>query len=177
MVYRLSPVPVKETLSSYESISAEAPDYEVESSLSHTLSNSLQLNHIQPPPPAAIRPSSRAWNPVDDQTLVSARAQGMNWIPIQQAYFPYKTPNACRKRHEQLMERRGSDDWDVLRLEALAKNYMGMRREIWSILAAQTGEKWHVVEVKASRPINLAFRFYEICAELISHPCSVCPKV
>jgi hypothetical protein len=102
----------------------------------------------QPPPLASIRPSSGAWNPQDDQTLMAARAQGMNWAPIQQAYFPSKTPNACRKRHERLMERRSADDWDGLKLENMAKNYMGMRREIWSGLAAQTGEKWNVVEQK-----------------------------
>jgi hypothetical protein len=102
----------------------------------------------QAPPLASIRPSSGAWNPQDDQTLMAARAQGMNWAPIQGAYFPSKTPNACRKRHERLMERRSADDWDGAKLEVLAKNYMGMRKEIWSGLAAQTGEKWNVVEHK-----------------------------
>jgi len=72
----------------------------------------------------------------------------MNWAPIQQTYFPSKTPNACRKRHERLMERRSADDWDGLKLENLAKNYMTMRREIWQGLATATGEKWNVVEAK-----------------------------
>ncbi len=99
-------------------------------------------------PQVSIRPSSGAWNPSDDQTLMAARAQGMNWAPIQQAYFPTKTPNACRKRHERLMERRNADDWDGMKLENMAKHYMSMRREIWSSLAAQTGEKWNVVEQK-----------------------------
>jgi hypothetical protein len=102
----------------------------------------------QAAPLSSIRPSSGAWNPTDDQTLMAARAQGMNWQPIQQSYFPSKTPNACRNRHERLMERRSADDWDSIRLETLAKNYMGMRREIWQGLAAQTGEKWNVVEHK-----------------------------
>ena len=108
----------------------------------------------QAPPLASIRPSSGAWNPQDDQTLMAARAQGMNWAPIQQSYFPSKTPNACRKRHERLMERRSADDWDGLKLETMAKNYMGMRREIWSGLAAQTGEKWNVVEQKVLSPFQ-----------------------
>ncbi|KAE8445720.1 hypothetical protein EG329_012899 [Mollisiaceae sp. DMI_Dod_QoI] len=99
-------------------------------------------------PQVSIRPSSGAWNPQDDQTLMAARAQGMNWAPIQQAYFPSKTPNACRKRHERLMERRSADDWDGMKLENMAKHYMAMRREIWTPLAAQTGEKWSVVEQK-----------------------------
>jgi hypothetical protein len=116
------------------------------------LSTPQYTQMAQAPPLASIRPSSGAWNPQDDQTLMAARAQGMNWAPIQQAYFPSKTPNACRKRHERLMERRSADDWDGLKLESLAKNYMGMRREIWSGLAAETGEKWNVVEQKVLLP-------------------------
>lgn len=46
------------------------------------------------------------------------------------------------------MERRSADDWDGLKLETLAKNYMMMRREIWSGLANACGEKWNVVEAK-----------------------------
>ncbi|KAJ5041600.1 uncharacterized protein L3040_005180 [Drepanopeziza brunnea f. sp. 'multigermtubi'] len=101
-----------------------------------------------PQAPVPIRASSGAWTPADDQTLMAARAQGLNWAPIQTTYFPSKTPNACRKRHERLMERRSADDWDGLKLENLAKHYMVMRREIWASLAAQTGEKWNVVEQK-----------------------------
>jgi len=107
-----------------------------------------QQQYQQISTPMPIRASSGAWNPAEDQTLMAARAQGMNWAPIQQAYFPTKTPNACRKRHERLMERRSADDWDAIKLENLAKTYIGMRREIWSGLAAQTGEKWNVVEQK-----------------------------
>ncbi|KAG9229316.1 hypothetical protein BJ875DRAFT_202391 [Amylocarpus encephaloides] len=102
----------------------------------------------QAAPLTSLRPSSGAWNPTDDQTLMAARSSGMNWAPIQQTYFPSKTPNACRKRHERLMERRSADDWDGMKLETLAKNYMNMRREIWSGLADATGEKWSVVEQK-----------------------------
>ncbi|TAQ87031.1 hypothetical protein B7494_g4670 [Chlorociboria aeruginascens] len=104
----------------------------------------------QPVPAAitSIRPSSGAWNPNDDQTLMAARAQGMNWAPIQQAYFPSKTPNACRKRHERLMERRSADDWDVLKLEELGKEYMELRESTWKPLAQRMGQKWNVIEQK-----------------------------
>lgn len=122
--------------------------YQTGGPVQHPLSSTSYASPLPPAPVSSIRPSSGAWNPADDQTLMAARAQGMNWAPIQQAYFPSKTPNACRKRHERLMERRSADDWDGLKLENLAKNYMGMRREIWSGLAAQTGEKWNVVEQK-----------------------------
>ncbi|KAF5878072.1 putative myb family transcription factor protein [Botrytis fragariae] len=100
------------------------------------------------PMPPSIRPSSGAWTPIDDRTLIAARKQGLNWQPIQATYFPNKSANACRKRHERLMERKSSDDWDNVKSETLAKHYMDMRKEIWSGLAAATGEKWTVVEQK-----------------------------
>ncbi|EGR48275.1 uncharacterized protein TRIREDRAFT_4124 [Trichoderma reesei QM6a] len=98
--------------------------------------------------PSQHRPSSGAWNPQDDQQLLQARMQGLNWNQIRDQYFQSKTPNACRKRHERLMERRGADDWDARKMQTLAKEYMSMRKEIWSGLAARTGEKWSVVEAK-----------------------------
>ncbi|PNY22492.1 Uncharacterized protein TCAP_07108 [Tolypocladium capitatum] len=99
-------------------------------------------------PPEHHRASSGAWSQQDDQQLVTARMQGLNWGQIKDAFFPSKTANACRKRHERLMERKGSDEWDNRKLQRLAKEYMGMRKEIWSGLAARTGEKWNVVEQK-----------------------------
>ncbi|KAG4217620.1 hypothetical protein PC116_g33900, partial [Phytophthora cactorum] len=98
--------------------------------------------------PLPNRPSSGAWTVQDDQNLLAARQQGLNWAQIQSSYFPNKSPNACRKRHERLMERKGADDWDNRKLERLAKEYMSMRKEIWQPLAARTGEKWIVVEAK-----------------------------
>ena len=50
------------------------------------------------------------------------------------------------------MERRGQDDFDARRMERLAREYMGMRREIWQGLAARTGEKWNVVEARVRKP-------------------------
>ncbi|RCI13496.1 hypothetical protein L249_5595 [Ophiocordyceps polyrhachis-furcata BCC 54312] len=101
-----------------------------------------------PLPPSQHRASSGAWSPQNDHQLVAARMQGLNWGQIKDAYFPSKTANACRKRHERLMERRGAEDWDHRKLQRLAKEYMSMRREIWSGLAARTGERWNVVEYK-----------------------------
>ncbi|KAJ2902812.1 myb family transcription factor [Zalerion maritima] len=94
------------------------------------------------------RASSGAWSGQDDQTLLAARAQGLNWSQIQATYFPSKTSNACRKRHERLMERKGADDFDARRFQLVAKEYMNMRKEIWQGLAQRTGEKWNVVEAK-----------------------------
>jgi hypothetical protein len=100
--------------------------------------------------PAQHRASSGAWTANEDQTLLAARQAGQNWTQIQAAYFATKTPNACRKRHERLMERRGADDWDTRKMEQIAKEYMAMRKEIWAPLALRTGQKWHVVEQKVN---------------------------
>ncbi|KAK3939991.1 hypothetical protein QBC46DRAFT_137167 [Diplogelasinospora grovesii] len=101
-----------------------------------------------PPLPAQHRASSGAWNPDDDQALLQLRAMGKNWNQIQREAFPSKTGNACRKRHERLMERRGQNDFDNRKLERLSKEYMSMRKEIWQPLAARCGEKWNVVEAQ-----------------------------
>ncbi|MCJ1383515.1 hypothetical protein MMC17_006629 [Xylographa soralifera] len=93
------------------------------------------------------RPSS-AWTYEDDELLILSRAQGMNWAPIANTHFPNKTPNACRKRHERLMEMRNSEKWDGVRLEDLARFYVETRESMWTILAAKVGEKWQHVETK-----------------------------
>ncbi|KAL2110838.1 hypothetical protein VUR80DRAFT_665 [Thermomyces stellatus] len=94
------------------------------------------------------RTASTAWSKEDDETLLRARAQGLNWSQIQQNYFRSKTSNACRKRHERLIEHRSADSWDKANFEKLSMEYMRLRKEIWSPLAAQVGEKWTVVEQK-----------------------------
>ncbi|KAL7927046.1 hypothetical protein ACQKWADRAFT_96299 [Trichoderma austrokoningii] len=98
--------------------------------------------------PSQHRPSSGAWSQQDDEQLLYARTQGLNWNQIKEQYFASKTPNACRKRHERLIEKKTADDWDTRRMQMLAKEYMSMRKEIWSGLAARTGEKWNIVEAK-----------------------------
>ena len=78
-----------------------------------------------------------------------ARHQGLNWQPIASQYFPDKTANACRKRHERLMEKRNSaDNWDGVKIEELAKGYVEVREQMWKLLADRIGEKWQNVEAK-----------------------------
>ncbi|PSN70013.1 hypothetical protein BS50DRAFT_302627 [Corynespora cassiicola Philippines] len=91
---------------------------------------------------------SSSWSTKDDETLIQARAQGMNWNQIAPKHFPLKSPNACRKRHERLMERQNVEQWDGIKLDVLAQAYMKVRREMWGILANEVGEKWTVVEQK-----------------------------
>ncbi|EME49573.1 hypothetical protein DOTSEDRAFT_40761 [Dothistroma septosporum NZE10] len=88
------------------------------------------------------------WSSTDDEILLQARASGLNWQPIASRHFPNKTANACRKRHERLVERRHVDDWDTHKLELLAREYMACRREMWEVLASRLGERWAVVEAK-----------------------------
>jgi len=92
--------------------------------------------------------SGSSWSAKDDETLVQARAQGLNWNQISPRHFPQKTANACRKRHERLMERQNAEQWDGVKLDVLAMAYMEVRREMWSILAARVGEKWTLIEQK-----------------------------
>jgi len=88
------------------------------------------------------------WTAEDDQTLLDARASGMNWPPIAERHFPAKSPNACRKRHERLIERRNAENWGGIKSETLARQYMMFRADLWKPLADSLGEKWQVIEAK-----------------------------
>ena len=105
--------------------------------------------------------SAAIWNAADDEILLQARQTGLNWQPIASRHFPNKTANACRKRHERLIERRQADDWDADKLEFLAQQYLQVRQEMWEVLASRVGERWSVVEAKASNRVML--RFHVVC--------------
>lgn len=119
-----------------------------------------QLEELPAPslPPRHLS-SSGAWTMAADNTLIAARESGKNWGQIQMTYFPNKTPNSCRKRHERLMERKSVDDWDTGKIERMAKEYMFLRKELWAPLAQRTGESWHVVEqMVRTRAQSLLYR-------------------
>jgi hypothetical protein len=101
-----------------------------------------------PQPNAVAQRNAAIWSTSDDEVLLRARASGLNWQPIASRNFPNKTANACRKRHERLIERRHVDDWDNQKLELLAQEYLACRKEMWEMLAARLGERWNVVEAK-----------------------------
>ena len=103
-----------------------------------------------PTPSSAGSRNAAIWSAADDEILLQARASGLNWQPIASRHFPNKTANACRKRHERLIERRHVEDWDVQKLELLAQEYVAVRKEMWEILASRVGERWAVVEAKVS---------------------------
>jgi len=102
-----------------------------------------------PQPAGTDRHASQAWPPEKDELLMRARQQGLNWQPIANQYFPDKTANACRKRHERLMEKRNNtDSWEGVKMEAVARAYLNVREPMWKLLADQVGEKWQTVEAK-----------------------------
>lgn len=103
--------------------------------------------------PAASR-NAAIWSTADDEILLSARSSGLNWQPIASRHFPNKTANACRKRHERLVERRHVEDWDTHKLELLAREYLACRKEMWEILASRLGERWSVIEAKVRQPMK-----------------------
>ena len=73
----------------------------------------------------------------------------MNWASIA-SNFHGKTPNACRKRHERLMEKKASEDSDGIRTEVLARAYLDCREQIWAPLAEKVHQKWQTVESKVA---------------------------
>ena len=97
---------------------------------------------------ASERSSASPWTEGEDRILMEARQKGLNWALIATKHFPSKTSNACRKRHERLMDKRKSqDNWDV---EALAQAYMEVRERMWQILASKLSQNWQAVEGKVN---------------------------
>ena len=103
-----------------------------------TSHNQLAPTHLQTPYPApsvAISSTSRAGTcPASSER---------------------RTANACRKRHERLMDKRNNqDNWDGQKFETLARAYYENREKIWRILAEPLNEKWEDVERKVCRTIS-----------------------
>ena len=103
--------------------------------------------------PEQLKTPEMTWSSGNDEILTRARQQGLNWSSIASTYFPDKTANACRKRHERLTEKRNStDNWDGVKIDDLSKAYLDLREPMWRILADRVGEKWQNVEAKVRRP-------------------------
>lgn len=150
-IYRSTPVSIASapTASSYHHfVKPEIPESIMQSSQQYPM-NGGPVQPLHYLPPVQQRSSSSAWTPQNDEILLSARAKGMNWQPIQAQFFQDKTANACRKRHERLMLARNSnEDWDSPKMKELAEQYMGMRERMWKPIADQLGVKWTTVESK-----------------------------
>ena len=117
--------------------------------------SNMASHHTSPHTSTSDRHAAQSWTPENDELLMRARQQGLNWQPIASKYFPDKTSNACRKRHERLMEKRNNaDNWDGVKMDKLSKAYLELREQMWKILADRVGEKWQSVEAKVCHPIN-----------------------
>lgn len=104
-------------------------------------------NEVEIPP--------HSWTPVKDDLLKSARRQGLNWQPIASQYFPNKSANACRKRHERLMEKSNSCapsdaafNGDNDEMKFLREKYSLNRQQMWEHVAEKIGVDWEVCEAK-----------------------------
>ena len=118
----------------------------------------MQYNHIPisaPPPPlpqpvqTSSHPGQSApWTTNEDSTLIDAKSRGLGWNEIHQRFFPNKSGNACRKRHERLMVKLRTTEWDNARIERVmtAYNMPGVREEFWGNIAVRFGERWEDVE-------------------------------
>lgn len=130
----------------------------VESNRSVTPRSPIRANsstpHAYGPSKLGEARTSTAWSQEDDVLLMRSRAQGMSWAPIAKNHFPKKSPNACRKRHEKLMERKNAENWHGVELEDLARAYLESREMMWKIVADKVGEKWQHVETKVASPSN-----------------------
>ena len=93
--------------------------------------------------------SAAPWSAEDDDQLKSARQRGMGWAPIAKELFPSKSPNACRKRYERLLDKAQSvESWDRTKLDKMARLYCESREQMWRLVATRLGEKWQTVEAK-----------------------------
>ena len=80
---------------------------------------------------------------------MDAKSQGLGWNEIHQRHFPLKSGNACRKRHERLIQKLRTTNWDDGRIRKVmtAYNNPGIREQFWTELANRVGEdRWEDVE-------------------------------
>ena len=105
-----------------------------------------------PPPPQVQAPShpgqSAPWTSAEDSALIDAKSQGLGWNEIHHRFFPNKSGNACRKRHERLMVKIRTTEWSDIRIQNVmnAYNSPGVREHFWRRIAEPYGERWEDVE-------------------------------
>ena len=97
------------------------------------------------------RSTAGPWQPEDDAQLIEARKSPLDWADISKQYFPSKTANTCRKRHERLIEKGLTVQDRSIKFQEMAKGYVEHREEMWTILAKAIGESWMAVETKVSK--------------------------
>jgi hypothetical protein len=89
---------------------------------------------------------SGPWNNEEDSILLDAKSGGMSWEEIHRQHFPGKSANACRKRHERVLAKMRSTDWDDARIQRVTDAYHKHRNSIWAPLCRELGESLTDVE-------------------------------
>ena len=102
------------------------------------------------PPSSTTGIASSSWLPDQDKRLMHLRQQGLDWQYIASRYCPAKTPNACRKRHERLMEKQATTE-----TAKLGGAYSEVREQMWRMLGDRLGVKWTTVEEKVRINLDL----------------------
>jgi hypothetical protein len=99
------------------------------------------------------RRTATTWTKANDDTLKRARIAGENWQEICDTYFPgFKTPNACRKRHERLAKQEFSKALDGEYRDHFIIAYFEVRQAMWSIFAEKLNyNDWQDLELKVRR--------------------------
>lgn len=112
--------------------------------------------------------SSGPWQDEEDSILLNARSRGHGWGQIQREHFPFKTPNACRKRYERLIAKKRGNNWDEAKFEKLGLLYKQLREQIWQPLADAMDEPWEDVEKAVSILIFSVVRFHLVANYFVS---------
>lgn len=113
---------------------------------------SITNNHMQQE--SATRPGqSGPWTSEEDETLIKAKGEGLAWDEIHRRYFPHKTGNACRKRHDRLLIKARDPTWDEARTQKVVARYNRVREQVWRPIADSVGEKWEDVERVVREPL------------------------
>jgi hypothetical protein len=89
---------------------------------------------------------SGPWQNDADSILLDAKGRGMSWEEIHKKFFPNKSANACRKRHERVLAKMRSTDWDEARVQRVTEAYNRHRQVIWAPLCKELNESWSDVE-------------------------------
>ncbi|EXJ88429.1 hypothetical protein A1O1_05359 [Capronia coronata CBS 617.96] len=106
---------------------------------------SMSMHQPLQPEPLPRPGQSLPWTPEEDNALLEAKSQDMSWDEIHTQFFPNKTGNACRKRHERLQQK-ARGHWDEARIQRVVACYNRHREQFWRDLSEQVGERWDEVE-------------------------------
>ncbi|KIX98930.1 uncharacterized protein Z520_05391 [Fonsecaea multimorphosa CBS 102226] len=128
-------------------------DHSLQYGQQQMMSNYLQsVPNSMPPVPHLQRETiprpgqSGPWNAEEDNILLDAKGRGLSWEEIHRRYFPNKSANACRKRHERVLAKMRDTDWDEARIQRVTDAYNRHRHSIWQPLCKELGESMSDVE-------------------------------